>query len=212
MFRQLLIVACAALPIACSAAEEAKYRYKEHYQPSRSAISDPNPSQPDVFEIFWYGCPHCYHFDPLVETWKGGKADDVNFQRLPFSLGRPQGLLHSRAFYTAESLGILDKMHPILFAAIHEKRNPLASEAAIQKVFVDEGGVMPDVFSETFNSFAVESKVQQAVATIRKLGLNSVPAMSVDLKYWTGGREAGGFQGMLDVVDFLTEQSRGNSK
>ena len=212
MFRSLLIIACALLPIACSAAEEAKYRYKEHYQPARKSISDPNPKQPDVYEVFWYGCPHCFHFDPLVEKWKAGRANDVNFERIPFSLGRPQGLLHSRAFYTAEVLGILDKMHPILFSTIHEKRNPLGSEAAIETVFVNQGGVLPDVFRETFNSFAVESKVQQAESRVRSLGLNSVPSMSVDLKYWTGAREAGGFEGMLDVVDFLSEQSRNKSK
>lgn len=206
--RQILIALCALLPIACSAAEEAKYQYREHYKPARKAISDPNPAQPDVFEVFWYGCPHCYHFDPLIEKWKANKADDVNFERIPFSLGRPIGLMHSRAFYTAEALGILDKMHPVLFAAIHEKNNPLNTEAALQALFVSEGGVSAEDFSGTFNSFAVEGKVQQAESRVRNLGINSVPAMSVDLKYWTGAREAGGFEGMLDVVDFLADKAR----
>lgn len=211
MIRKLLIVACALLPIACGAAEEAKYRYKEHYSPARKAIADPNPDKPDVIEIFWYGCPHCFQFDPLVEKWKANKAQDVSFQRIPSSLGRPVGLLHSRAFYTAEALGILDKMHPRLFEAMHQQRNPLNTEAAIEALFVD-AGIMPEVFRQTFNSFAVESKVQQAEQTIRKLGITSVPTMSVDLRYWTGSRQAGGFSGMLDVVDFLVDQSRQKSK
>lgn len=209
--RTILIALCALLPIACSAAEEAKYQYKEHYKPARKAISDPNPKQPNVYEVFWYGCPHCFHFDPLVEKWKAEKAKDVDFERIPFSLGRPQGLLHSRAFYTADALGILNKMHPILFATIHEKHNPLNSEAAIQQVFV-ENGVKAEEFSGTFNSFAVEGKVQQAESRVRSLGINSVPAMSVDLQYWTGAREAGGLEGMLDVVNFLADKARSNSK
>jgi thiol:disulfide interchange protein DsbA len=211
MIRQLLIVACAILPIACGAAEEAKYRYKEHYSPARKAISDPTVGQPDVIEIFWYGCPHCFHFDPAVTKWEANKADDVNFQRIPASLGRPIGVLHSRAFYTADALGILDKMHPILFAAIHEQHKQLNNEAAIEAVFTD-AGILPEVFRETFNSFAVEGKVQQAESIIQSLGITSVPTMSVDLKYWTGAREAGGFDGMLNVVDFLVEQSRDQSK
>ncbi len=208
MIRQLLILVCALLPIACGAAEEARYQYKEHYSPARKSLPDPTKGQPDVIEIFWYGCPHCYHFDPAVEKWRENKPEDVKFQRMPSSLGRPVGILHSRAFYTAEALGILDKMHPILFHTIHEKRNPLTTEAAIEAVFV-EAGVMPEVFRETFNSFAVESKVQQAEQAIRGLGITSVPTMSVDLKYWTSARQGGGFEGMLDVVDFLVEQSRG---
>ncbi len=207
MIRQLLILACAVLPIACGAAEEAKFRYKEHYTPARKAISDPTPGQPDVIEIFWYGCPHCFHFDPLLEKWKENKAEDVKFQRLPSSLGRPIGILHSRAFYAAEALGILDKMHPILFSTIHEKHNPLSTEAAIEAVFVN-AGVLPEVFRETFNSFAVENKVQQAENIIRNLGITSVPTLSVDLKYWIGSRQAGGFKGMLDVADYLSELSR----
>ena len=212
MMRRLLIILAALLPMACGAAEPAKYQYKEHYMPARKAVTDPNPGQPDIIEIFWYGCPHCYHFDPILEKWKvNGKAEDVKFQRMPFSLGRPIGLLHSRAFYTAETLGILDKMHPILFATMHEKRNPLSTEAAIEEVFV-AAGVMPEVFRETFDSFAVESKVQQAEDAIRNLGINSVPALSVDMQYWISPSHGGGFEGMLDVADFLAEQSRKKSK
>ncbi len=211
MIRQLLILACAILPIACGAAQEAKYRYKEHYVPARKAIADPTPAQPDVIEIFWYGCPHCFQFDPLVEKWKASKANDVKFERVPSSLGRPVGILHSRAFYTAEALGVLDTLHPLLFAAIHIKRNPLDTESAIEKIFVD-AGVKAEDFRGTFNSFAVEGRVQQAEDMIRNLGITSVPTMSVDLKYWTGARQGGGFDGMLDVVNFLVDQSRDQSK
>ena len=31
-----------------------------------------DPSRIEVVEIFWYGCPHCYHFEPTLETWKLG--------------------------------------------------------------------------------------------------------------------------------------------
>jgi thiol:disulfide interchange protein DsbA len=37
-------------------------------------VSGPRPaSDPDtieVIEFFWYGCPHCYNFEPLVREWK----------------------------------------------------------------------------------------------------------------------------------------------
>ena len=205
--RPLLLLA-ALIPIACGAADSpSKYRKDEHYIPARQAVADPNPGAPDVIEIFWYGCPHCYEFEPRIEAWKTGIADDVKFQRIPASLGRPQGILHSKAYYTAEALGALDRIHPMMFEAIHEKRQPLNSEAAIEAVFVN-AGILPDVFRQTFNSFAVEGKVQQAESTIRNLGIRAVPSMSVDLAYWTSSSQSGGYDGMLKVVDHLVEKSR----
>ena len=37
-------------------------------------ISPPVPTSSndkvEVVEMFWYGCPHCYHFEPSFEKWK----------------------------------------------------------------------------------------------------------------------------------------------
>ena len=37
----------------------------------------------EVAEVFWYGCPHCYNFDPYVERWQAALPQDVRFVRLP---------------------------------------------------------------------------------------------------------------------------------
>ena len=33
------------------------------------AISTENPAKIEVMEIFWYGCPHCYHMEEPLNTW-----------------------------------------------------------------------------------------------------------------------------------------------
>lgn len=208
--RILLLLIAAIAPIACGASDPvpaAKYKADEHFIPARQASADPTPGRPDAIEIFWYGCPHCYEFEPKITAWKSNLASDVVFTRIPASLGRPQGILHSKAYYTAQALGMLEDMHPRIFDAIHRQRQPLATEASIEAVFVG-AGVLPEVFRETFNSFAVEGKVQQAEAVIRNLGIRAVPSMSVDLKTWTSTSQAGGYDGVLDVVDYLVEESR----
>ncbi len=213
MTRRLIALIALLLPLACSAADEpaATFKLKEHYMPARMPQIDPNPEQTDVVEVFWYGCGHCYKFDPLIENWvKNRKPASVNFTRMPSSLGRPQGLLHSKAYYTAEALGVLDEMHHALFDALHRQRRPLNTPQDIQALFV-ENGVNPETFNSTFNSFIVDSKVQQAEATIRGLGITSVPTLVVDNTYWTGGPQAGGFSGMLEVVDFLIARAAGSS-
>ncbi|MEN8720780.1 MAG: thiol:disulfide interchange protein DsbA/DsbL [Oceanococcaceae bacterium] len=197
-----------ALSAACTAAESTPaFQAEQHYKSARTEFPDPNPSQPDVVEVFWYGCPHCADFDPLLESWLKTKPDDVNFRRVPTALGRDIGKLHAKAYYTAELLGVLDTVHHAIFQAMHRDRKRLASQAEIEQVFV-ANGVSTEDFRGTFNSFAVESKVSQGEALIRALGIPAVPAMAVDNRYWTSGREGGGFGGMLKVVDFLIEDSR----
>ena len=48
------------------------------------------PAQPtqsvdkiEVLEVFWYGCSHCYDFEPYVKKWLATKPDDVDFRRMP---------------------------------------------------------------------------------------------------------------------------------
>src|SRR3546814_1583582 len=73
-------------------------------------------------------CSSDLAFDPDLRAWVKSKPADVDFVRYPNSLGHPQGLLHSRAFYTAMALGVFDTMHVALFDAIHKDGNPLNSE------------------------------------------------------------------------------------
>nr|MBV6629372.1 thiol:disulfide interchange protein DsbA/DsbL [Oceanococcus sp. HetDA_MAG_MS8] len=206
---RILVVLALALASACSAAETStqQYQLEEHYKSARSDFPDPDSARPDVIEVFWYGCPHCYQFDPVLEQWLDEKPDDVNFRRVPTALGRAVGKLHAKAYYTAELLDVLDPVHQALFRAMHQQRKRLNSESEIEEVFV-ANGVSAEDFRGTFNSFAVESKVAQGENLIRALGIPAVPAMAVDNQYWTSGREAGGFEGMISVVDHLVEQSR----
>src|SRR3546814_5379514 len=60
-------------------------------------------------------CSSDLAFDPDLRAWVKSKPADVDFVRYPNSLGHPQGLLHSRAFYTAMALGVFDTMHVALF-------------------------------------------------------------------------------------------------
>jgi thiol:disulfide interchange protein DsbA len=93
-----------------------------------------NPDQVEVCEVFWYGCPHCYELDPLLEQWRQNKPDYVNFVRVP-AVWDPLLQMHARAFYTAEALGKGEEMHAEFFREIHERRNRLDTEAKLQEFF-----------------------------------------------------------------------------
>ena len=58
------------------------------------------PAQPtegkgkiEVVELFWYGCPHCYRFQPYMARWLKEKPADVVYRRMPAILGENWALL-----------------------------------------------------------------------------------------------------------------------
>lgn len=193
---------------ACSAQAPAQYEDGKQYKQVREVQKPADPKRIAVEEFFWYGCPHCYALDPAISAWAKGKPADVEFTRVPNTLGRPQGVLHAKAYYTAESLNVLDKMHPALFDAIHKQNLPLDSEAQIANVFNRTIGLMPDIFGNSFKGFAVDARFRKSEQLSKDYGITSVPVVVVGGKYSTSAQMAGGNDAMLKVVDFLIGKVR----
>ncbi|HUP90848.1 MAG TPA: thiol:disulfide interchange protein DsbA/DsbL [Solimonas sp.] len=203
-----LLAALSLTALACSAAQEApKFDEGKHYNPVREVQKPADPKRIEVNEFFWYGCPHCYAFDPFVEDWKKTKAGDVDFVRVPNSLGRPIGIMHSKAFYTAEALNLGDKVHKPLFDAFHQAHQ-LDTEDQVTAVFNRVTGMMPDLVKSTLNGFAVDSRVRRAEQLSKTYGIASVPTVVVGGKYYTNASLAGGFPEMIKVIDFLVDKVR----
>jgi len=160
----------------------------------------------EVLEVFWYGCPHCYDFEPTLARWQARQPEDVAFRRLP-AVFRPSWYLHAKAYYTAEALGVLDKIHALFFKALHVDKKTLDDEASLADFFAGFG-VDKNEFSQVFNSFTVEGKVEQAKQAIQRFGIDGVPAVVVNGKYLTSASMAGSYDAVLTVVDFLVARER----
>ena len=205
---RLGVMLLAFTPLACSAAEQANYEHGKHYYSVRKAQAPAEQGKIEVAEVFWYGCPHCYKFDPYIERWKKTAPGDVDFKRVPSSLGRPIGVLHSKAFYTAENLGVLDAFHGLFFASMHDQRQPMSSPAAIASVF-ERIGIDKDQFEGNFHGFAVDNRVRRAESLVRDYGITSVPSVVVDGRWYTTATLAGGsFEKLLGVIDHLVIKAR----
>ncbi len=168
-------------------------------------ITPPVPTQTgdkvEVLELFWYGCPHCWHLEPAIEHWLEGMPEQAEFRRMPAILNA-QWALHARAYYTAEALGVLDRMHPVIFRAIHEQKNPLKDEDSLAKLFAQHG-VAEEEFRRTFNSFFVDAQVRRAQDLSKRYDLDGVPAIVVDGTYRSSATLAGGQKELFEVVDHL---------
>ena len=106
----------------------ARFQLGTHY--NRLSPTQPTSSSPDkveVAEIFWYGCPHCFAFDPYVKSWVSSKPDYVSFVRVP-AVWNPLVRTHAQAFYAAEALGKGEEMHDALFREIHDNQNLLDTQ------------------------------------------------------------------------------------
>ena len=197
----LLIVV--VLP-ACAQAKE--YQEGKEY----TLLSSPQPTSTgnkiEVVELFWYGCPHCFDLEPEVQAWLKRKPGDVELVRMPAVLGQRWELL-AQAYYTADLLGVSDKIHPALFDAIHKKHMKINDEAALQAFFVNQG-VSAEDFKKTFNSFAVAVKMNNARQMTRRYKITGVPTIIVNGKYSTGARQAGSNEAIFAVVDYLVAQER----
>ena len=171
-----------------------------------------SPAQPtitknkvEVVELFFYGCPHCYHLEPDLKKWLAKKPDNVVFIRVP-AVFNPAWALHARVFYTAESLGLFDngklEFHEAFFDEIHKHKKRLNKKKTIMAFFT-RFGVSAEDFNNTFESFAVNTKVNRAASLSKRYQLDGVPSMIVNGKYRVDGPMAGGRKGMLKVTDFL---------
>jgi protein dithiol oxidoreductase (disulfide-forming) len=166
------------------------------------------PDKVEVIEAFWYGCGHCFQIDPAVESWRGkGRAPYVEFVRVP-AMWNENTRMHARVFYTAELLGKLDTLHPLIFREIHVNNNPLNSVDRIA-AFFEQQGVSRDEFKKAFSSFAVESKLQRADFLNRRYRVQSVPTVIVNGKYTTDVGQAGGEPQLFTLINELAAHEHG---
>ena len=178
-----------------------------HYQEIANPVNTNDSSKVEVIEAFWYGCSHCFRFEPLIADWEDNTPDYVDFVRFP-ALWNGLMKVHAQVYYAAEALDSLDVLHEQIFNAINVERNMLQNEDQIGELF-EQHGVSQSDFESAFNSFSVRTKVNQAEKRMTDYGIRSTPNMIVNGKYLVAtGENVRTQQDMLDIVDFLVEKER----
>ena len=142
----------------------------------------------EVLEVFWYGCPHCWHLEPTLNSWVATMPESAAFRRMPATGARWDP--HARAYFAAEAMGKLDVFHEALFKAMQVDKRRIYSENDLVK-FAEEVGIDPKEFRAAYESFAVETKLAKAKEMQSRYGIDGVPAVIVNGKYRTGPSQAG---------------------
>lgn len=203
-----LLLSFILLPLACSAENSASadsYKANDHYKLLPQQVqTEAKEGQVEVLEFFLYTCPHCYAFEPTVNKWAENPPEGVKFTRVPAAFG-PHTVPLTKAFYTAEALGVLDKLHPALFEAIHKHKLKLDNEDAIAAIFV-QNGVKEKDFRNTFNGFHIANLMRRSDQLTQAYKVTGVPSLAVAGKYWINPNMGRGYDGMLEVAEALVKR------
>lgn len=171
----------------------------------KPAGTEAEPGKIEVVEFFWYSCPHCNSFEPLLESWLERLPKNVSFRRVPVMF-RPSFEPQQRLFYALEAMGKLPELHKKVFNAIHNERQSLDTADQIG-AWIAKQGVDRAKFTEQFNSFPVVTKVRRATQLQEQYKVDGVPSLGVAGRFFTSGSLAGSMARALQVVDHLIVQA-----
>lgn len=160
-----------------------------------------------VTEVFSYACPHCAHFQPYAEQLKSQLPAGVEFTLLP-AVFQPGWEPFARAFYTAKSMGLIDKTHQALFDALHRDHQPLRTVPDLASLFYANYGVNPAAFESTATSFVVEGDLSHGSQLVHDYQVDATPTLIIDGKYRVvANSENGvGFPEMVSTTLQLVQQ------
>jgi thiol:disulfide interchange protein DsbA len=173
-------------------------------------IEPPQPTSTgdkvEVVEVFSYACPHCAHFQPYADELKSKLPANAQFVLIP-AVFNPSWEPFARAFYTAQTLGLVDKTHQALFDALHRDHLPLGSLEALANFYADYGTSSGN-FLSTANSFVIDAKMSHGADLIRSYGIEATPTLVVNGKYRIGANSQRniGFAEMIQIALYLAQQ------
>lgn len=177
------------------------------YQALTPAQPTSNPGKIVVTEFFSYQCSHCYAFYPVVTSWAAKLPKDVDFERVPVTLGRASWAPIAQAFYAFQALGKLEQVDKQIFSAIFVQNNPLADEASITS-FAAKQGIDPAAFTTAYNSFGVKSSAARADQLMRSHRVQGTPTLVVDGKYVMLNEGIKNYEDLLARTDRVIAKAR----
>jgi thiol:disulfide interchange protein DsbA len=189
-----------AAPATTSGAAPVKLQENVNY---RAVITDEVVPQGKILvqELFWYGCPHCFHLEPAVDVWRKTLPTNVEFE--PYALPlTPAWVPLTKAFFAAKLMGVLPQTHVQVFTDIHVKNMRPTTTEQIADMYADLG-VNRAQFLQMYDSFGVDNAVRQAQAVGQDAGVTGVPALLINGKYLVTGDMAGSNEAMLPIASAL---------
>lgn len=215
LIQKLLALASFSLMAICASASPSDPVEGVEFQRLPQAQPTEAGKKIEVLEFFWYGCPHCFAFEPALSDWVKKRGDQIVFKRIPVGF-RDSFVPQQKLYFALEALNRFD-VHKAYFEALHIGRQRLDKDDLIVD-FVEKQGIDRKKFLDVYNSFSVQSKVSRVRQMQEAYRIEGVPTIVIDGQYVTspsivgakmrGQPEAAMNMATLQVMDALINRKK----
>ncbi len=213
-FLSIVFFLCA---LAAAGASSAQLRTALPYRtldpvmaPIGGLLGDSPRDKIEVLQFFYYGCPHCFDMQPLIEDWLAKKPADVEFRYIP-ALRDEKWQVLTRAYFALEKLGQAKRLHRPIYDVINFDGAQLTDE---QKLFdwVARNGIERSRFVEAFNADDTRARVEAARKLTVDYNIRATPTMVVAGKYLFSSGQAGSHFDAMKMLDQFVDVARRERK
>ena len=222
MFTRLaaLVLTVLVAPTACAQSMVERYQEGTHYARIDPPVATTAPAgKVEVVEVFNYACPHCATFQADVDKWRASAPSTVHFAYLPAAWS-PAWEAYARAYYAAESLGILTRSHEPIFKALHTEHVQIRNLEELAQWYT-QFGVTQEQFMAAFESPETTAKIGKSRELVPAYRVDGTPSVVVAGKYRVTGEMACAavasgtpctHAAVFEVVDFLVAKELAAAK
>lgn len=190
-------------------ADNLTYLNGTHY----TTLSTPLPKRTaqdkvEVAELFWYGCPHCYHLEPVINKYLAQKPANVEFIRVPATLS-PRWAFHAKLYYVGQLLDPqgTKNVHAKIFDALQKQNRRIDNDDALKRFFVSLAYTNEQI-DGVLKSMELDNLMRFATDYSARSGADSVPAIIVNGKYMTGPGMVGADNVIATLNHLTTKESK----
>ncbi|MCF6289222.1 MAG: thiol:disulfide interchange protein DsbA/DsbL [Proteobacteria bacterium] len=176
-----------------------------HYTELNPAYETDNPEQVVVYEFFSYKCMHCSTFQPFIKPWHKKLPKHIKLVRIPV-IFQPGWDILAKAYYTAETMGVIEQTHQAMFDAIHKQRKKFNSMEEVADWYAENFKVDKKAFLATAGSFMIDSKIRQSHNLMKKMHITSTPSLNINGKFKPDPKKLGSRQELLEFTSFLANE------
>ncbi|MBA2652836.1 MAG: thiol:disulfide interchange protein DsbA/DsbL [Tatlockia sp.] len=206
MLKRLVLIILLVLPLI--AAAEDFVAGTDYVLIKNGAETGTDKTKVRVDEFFSYGCHWCYQIDSALVAWVKQKGNTIQFSKVPVVFNE-DWIFYAKAYYTAQRLGLDEKLNPILFKEIQGKtKRALASNQAMIDFFIAQG-VDPATAKSAFeNSTTIDLEVKQGTGLMARYQIKGIPAVIINNQYKADLQMAKSEGRFIKILDFLVSKAK----
>ena len=181
------------------------YHQGKEYSLLTKSIDEGKSGNINIRIFFWYGCPHCYQLEKLIDKWQKTLPEKVVLIRVPVIFGQPWQA-HARLYYTLTEMQLADKTRDVLFVGAQKESVDLTTPESAFEYLNKQYEIDQIKFMKLYQSFQTNFRIKTAAEQTRNAQLRGVPSLVIDGRYRVNIEKLSDLNEALSVTDFLIKK------